>query len=123
FDSCIFAPQMRFSRSSVRWLAAVIVAAISCKGDSLEPSGGDVASVVITPPTATVAVGAGVTLSAEVLDGSGKTLTGIKGVWASADPESATVSNSGVVTGVATGVVHIAASAVGKSAIAEVTVN
>ena len=114
---------MRFSQSSARWLAAVIVAAISCKGDSLEPSGGDVASVVITPPTATVAVGANVTLAAEVLDGSGKTLTGIKVVWASADPAIGTVSNSGVVTGVAAGVVHVAASAVGKSAIAEVTVN
>jgi len=114
---------MRFSQSNVRWLAAVIVAAVSCKGDSLEPSGGDVASVVITPSTATVAVGANVTLVAEVLDGAGKTLPGIKVVWASADPSIATVSNSGVVTGVATGVVHIAASAVGKSAIAEVTVN
>jgi uncharacterized protein YjdB len=115
---------MRFSPSSVRWLAAVIVAAISCKGDSLEPSGGgDVASVVITPSTATVAVGANVTLTAEVLDAAGKTLTGIKVVWASADPSIATVSSSGVVTGVATGVVHIAASAVGKNAIAEVTVN
>jgi trimeric autotransporter adhesin len=115
---------MRFSQPGARWLAAAIVAAISCKGDSLEPSGGgDVASVEITPPTATVAVGANVTLAAEVLDGAGKTLTGIKVVWASADPAIATVSNSGVVTGVATGVVHIAASAVGKSAIAEVTVN
>ena len=114
---------MRFSQSSVRWLAAVIVAAISCKGDSLDPSGGDVASVVITPPTATVAVGANVTLVAEVLDGTGKTLTGVKVVWASADLAIATVSSSGVVTGVAAGVVHIAASAAGKSAIAEVTVN
>jgi len=79
--------------------------------------------VVITPSTATVAVGANVTLNAEVLDAAGKTLTGIKVVWASADPSIATVSSSGVVTGVATGVVHIAASAVGKNAIAEVTVN
>ncbi|HEY5413409.1 MAG TPA: Ig-like domain-containing protein [Gemmatimonadaceae bacterium] len=79
--------------------------------------------MVITPSTATVAVGANVTLTAEVLDAAGKTLTGIKVVWASADPSIATVSSSGVVTGVATGVVHIAASAVGKNAIAEVTVN
>jgi len=79
--------------------------------------------VVITPSTATVAVGANVTLTAEVLDAAGKTLTGIKVVWASADPSIATVSSSGVVTGVATGMVHIAASAVGKNAIAEVTVN
>ena len=115
---------MRCSQSSVRWLAAaVIVAATSCKNDSLEPDGGAVASVVITPPTATVAVGASTTLSAEVIDGSGKALTGVKVVWASADPAIATVSSSGVVTGVAVGLVHVAASAVGKSAIAEITVN
>ena len=50
-------------------------------------------------------------------------MTGIKVVWASADPSVATVSSSGVVTAVGVGVVHVAASAVGKSAIAEVTVN
>jgi uncharacterized protein YjdB len=116
---------MRFSQSSVRWLAAwavCVVAAVSCKGDSLEPDGGAVASVVITPPTATVAVGANVPLTAEVLDASGKALTGVKVAWATADAKIATVSSSGGVTGVAAGLVHIAASAVGKSAIAEITV-
>ena len=130
FDSCIFTQEMRFTQSSVRWLvgavwAASIVAATSCKNDSLEPDGGSVASVVITPPTATVAVGANVSLTAEALDASGKALPGVKIVWATADAKIATVSGSGgagAVTGVASGLVHIAASAVGKSAIAEITV-
>ena len=126
FDSCIFTQEMRFTQSSVRWLVAVcIVAATSCKNDSLEPGGGSVASVVINPPTATVSVGANVTLTAEALDASGKSLPGVKIVWATADSKIATVSGSGgsgAVTGVANGLVHIAASAVGKSAIAEITV-
>ena len=58
---------MRLGQSKKRWCAAVLVALISCKSDSLEP-GGAVTSVVIVPPTATVAVGASVALSAEALD-------------------------------------------------------
>ena len=122
---------MRVTQSKVRWLATnavcavcavCVVAATSCKNDSLEPDGGSVASVVITPPTATVSVGANVSLTAEALDASGKTLTGVKIVWATANSKIATVSGAGGVTGVAAGLVHIAASAVGKSAIAEITV-
>jgi uncharacterized protein YjdB len=106
-----------------RWLAAAIVAALSCKSDSLEPGGGAVASVVISPPRATVAVGASVQLTAEVLDGSGTALGEHRVVWASSDVTTATVSGDGVVTGVKVGSVQIAASAQGKSAVAEVTVN
>ena len=115
---------MPCSQLKAWWLAAVvIVAATSCKSDSLEPDGGAVASVVITPQTATVAVGASVPLTAEVLDGSGRPLTGRKIVWASGDIATATVSGSGVVTGVKVGTVQIAASAEGKSAVAQVSVN
>jgi uncharacterized protein YjdB len=115
---------MLCSQLKAWWLAAVvIVAATSCKSDSLDPDGGAVASVVITPQTATVAVGASVPLTAEVLDGSGRPLTGRKIVWASGDIATATVSGSGVVTGVKVGTVQIAASAEGKSAVAQVSVN
>ena len=114
---------MRFSKSKAWWLAALLFAGASCKSDSLDPDGGTVASVVITPQTATVAVGASVPLTAEVLDASGKALAGRKVVWATKDPTVATVSGTGVVTGVKVGGVQIAASTEGKSAIAEVTVN
>ena len=114
---------MRSIQLKAWWLGALVAAAMSCKGDSLEPDAGAVASVVIAPSKATVAVGATAPLTAEVLDASGKALAGRKIAWVSADRTVATVSNTGVVTGVATGVVHIAASAEGKSAIAEVTVN
>ena len=113
---------MTLGQSKKRWLVATLVALISCKSDSLEP-GGAVTSVVIAPPTATVAVGASVPLSAEALDASGKPVDGHRVVWASADRAIATVSSDGVVTGVAIGTVQVAASTEGKSAIAEITVN
>src|SRR5688572_7556983 len=113
---------MPFNLLKKRWLTTLVVAAIACKNDSLEP-GGEVASVVISPRTATVAVGSTLPLSAEALDGSGKALEGRRMAWASSDRTIATVSNDGVVTGVATGTVQIAASIEGKSAIAEIAVN
>jgi uncharacterized protein YjdB len=110
-------------KSKKRWLAAFIVLTVSCKSDSLEPDGGAVASVVISPSTATVAVGASVPLKAEVLDASGKALEGYRVVWATSDQATARISGDGTVTGVKVGTVQIAASAQGKSAVAEVTVN
>jgi trimeric autotransporter adhesin len=114
---------MTRAQSKRRWVVAVVAATLSCKSDSLDPVGGAVASVVIAPPTATVAVGASVPLSAEALDASGKALVGRRMVWASSNPSIATVSNDGTVTGVAIGSVQIAASTEGKSAVAQITVN
>jgi uncharacterized protein YjdB len=114
---------MRYRESKRWWLAVLVAAATSCKSDSLDPDRGAVASVVIAPPTATVAVGASVPLTAEALDAAGQKIDGLKLVWASGDTKIATVSSSGMVTGVAVGGVQIAATAQGKTAIAEVTVN
>lgn len=112
------------SRQMMRSAAlAFIAAAASCKNDSLDPDGGSVASVVITPSTATVAVGASFPLTAEVLDGAGAVIPGRKVVWVSSDAAIATVSSNGEVTGRAVGEVQIAASAEGKNAIAQITVN
>jgi uncharacterized protein YjdB len=113
---------MRSTQLKAWWLAALIPLATACKSDSLDPDGGAVASVVISPQAATVAVGASAPLSAEVLDASGHALPGRKVVWATSDARIATVSSDGAVTGVATGRVQIAASAEGKTAVAEVTV-
>ncbi|HUQ80387.1 MAG TPA: Ig-like domain-containing protein [Gemmatimonadaceae bacterium] len=110
-------------KSKRRWIVALTAATLSCKSDSLDPVGGAVASVVIAPTTATVAVGASAPLRAEALDAGGKALAGRRMVWASSNRAIATVSNDGVVTGVAIGTVQIAASTEGKSAVAAVTVN
>ncbi|HEX6048310.1 MAG TPA: Ig-like domain-containing protein [Gemmatimonadaceae bacterium] len=112
------------SRQLIRAAGVVLIAAAaSCKNDSLDPDGGSVASVVITPSTATVAVGATVPLTAEVLDAAGQVIPGRKVVWVSSDADIATVSSNGEVTGRAVGDVQIAASAEGKNAIAQITVN
>jgi uncharacterized protein YjdB len=102
--------------------AVAAVTGIGCGGDGLDPSGVAVATVEVAPPTATVVVGATVTLTASALDAAGHVLTGRRVVWASADSNFATVSRAGVVTGRYVGTVPIAASVEGKSAIAQIQV-
>jgi uncharacterized protein YjdB len=102
--------------------AAAAVAGIACGNDALEPSNGAVATVEVAPPTASVAIGATVSLTASALDASGAVLTGRKVVWAVADSNVATVSPTGVVTGRRVGMVPVAASVEGKSAVAQIQV-
>jgi uncharacterized protein YjdB len=82
----------------------------------------DVDRIVLTPSSANVQAGGTVTLSALVLDATGNAMRERKVVWASENASIATVSQSGVVTGIAAGVVQIAASSGGKSANATITV-
>jgi hypothetical protein len=82
-----------------------------------------VASVTVSPSTATVAVGAIQQLTATTLDASGNTLTGRVVTWATTDQTKATVTPTGVVTGVTTGTVTISATSEGKSGSSQVTVN
>jgi uncharacterized protein YjdB len=102
--------------------AAAAVAGIACGNDALEPSNGAVATVEVAPPTASVAIGATVSLTASALDASGAVLAGRKVVWAVADSNVATVSPTGVVTGRRVGMVPVAASVEGKSAVAQIQV-
>ncbi|HEX6252128.1 MAG TPA: Ig-like domain-containing protein [Gemmatimonadaceae bacterium] len=81
-----------------------------------------VASLAVTPPTSTITVGAELPLQVVVQDATGQTITGVSVVWSVRDPAIASVSSSGVVTGLATGATQVAASAGGKSAIAAITV-
>src|SRR5215207_537752 len=98
-------------------------AALSCTNDALDPNREAVASVVVLPNRVSVGVGASAPLTVEVRDEGGSLLAGRKVAWATKDPTVATVSDAGVVTGVKAGPVQIAATAEGKSAIADVTVN
>lgn len=111
--------------SRIRTLGALAVLAISlsCSNDTLDPNRAAVASVVVLPSSMSVGVGASAPLTAEVRDADGTLLTGRKVAWATKDPAIATVSGAGAVTGVSPGAVQIAATAEGKSAIADVTVN
>ena len=101
-------------------LACAIVL-LSCGGDSTGPGGGG-ASVTVNPATDSLALGASVTLVATVTDANGHTVSGASIFWSSENPATATVSSNGVVTGIAIGVVRIAASSNGKSDFAAITV-
>ncbi len=74
-----------------------------------------VSGVTVTPATATVKKDETTTLSASVTMSDGSAYSGSV-VWTSSDTSIATVSNNGVVTGVAKGTVTITATAGGKEA-------
>ena len=82
-----------------------------------------VASVTVAPATATVQVGQTVPLAATTKDANGNVLTGRAVTWTSGAPSVATVSGTGVVTGVAAGgPVTITATSEGQSGTAAITV-
>lgn len=83
---------------------------------------GPVATVIIAPANPTVQAGGTVSLSASAKDMAGNVVTGRPVVWSTSDPARATVSGTGVVTGVSAGMVTITASVDGKNATTAVAV-
>jgi hypothetical protein len=81
-----------------------------------------VASVTLAFATVRVGKGDAVPLSATPRDSAGAPLTGRAVVWSTSSAATATVSDSGVVTGRALGTATITATSEGRSASAEVTV-
>src|SRR5438874_1587686 len=81
-----------------------------------------VASVDVTPPTATVQAGQTVQLTATLKDASGNTLSGRTVTWSSNNTSVATVSSSGLVSGVTPGSATITATSEGKTGTAGITV-
>lgn len=81
-----------------------------------------VSAVAVSPDRATLVVGATVQLEARLTDASGNVLTGRSIAWSTSDARVATVSSSGVVTGVSPGAAAITAASEGKSGSAAVTV-
>src|SRR3989441_567611 len=82
-----------------------------------------VASVSLSPGSATVVTGNTVQLTATPQDANGAPLSGRVVTWASSNPAAATVSASGLVTGVAVGAATITATSEGKSATTAITVS
>jgi hypothetical protein len=81
-----------------------------------------VASVEVTPATASVPVGGTVQLTATAKDAAGEPLTGRTFTWTTSAPGVATVSGTGLVSGGAQGTATITATSEGKSGTAGVTV-
>jgi hypothetical protein len=79
-------------------------------------------TISVTPSTASVVTTKTVNLVASVVDTNGKQVTSPSVTWSSDKPSIATVSQAGVVTGVAAGTAKITASSGGVSASATITV-
>lgn len=109
--------------TGVRWSFAFscAAAALAACSSSTAPNGA-VGSVKVSPATDSVAVGNTITLQATVMSPGGQVLPGQHVFWNTGNASVATVTDAGVVTGVAPGTVQIAASAGGSSGIANITV-
>src|SRR3989441_652755 len=81
-----------------------------------------VATVAVTPASATIQVGQTQQLAATLKDASGNTLSGRAVSWSSATPSVASVSGSGLVTGLAAGSAVITATSEGQSGTAAIAV-
>ena len=101
--------QPRLALVSLCTLASVL----ACGGDSSGPPA--VASVDVTAPTSSVGVGGTLQLTATAHDAKGNAVTGRPVTWTSATQTVATVSTTGLVTGVATGSTSITATVDGKT--------
>lgn len=102
-------------------LVGLVVGVGACGDDDDDQSPCTTATVTVTPGTATIEIGATQQLTGAALDASGNacgTLT-----WSSGDDLIATVSTSGLVTGVSAGEVDITASAGGQTGVSTITVN
>jgi uncharacterized protein YjdB len=81
-----------------------------------------VGSVTVTPSPMTVAAGSAKPLTATVADVNSQPLPGRTVAWATSNAAVATVSTTGVVTGVSAGIARISASSGGKTGESNVTV-
>ena len=104
-------------------IVVTLVGAVLGACSSTVENGSAIESISLTPSTATVPVGMTLSLGANLRDSDGNALTGVHVSWASEDPTIASVSQTGVVTGVRVGSVLVAASARGKDAFARLTIS
>ncbi|HEU4628783.1 MAG TPA: DNA/RNA non-specific endonuclease [Gemmatimonadaceae bacterium] len=75
-----------------------------------------VASVVVSPSTTTITVGATQPFTADAFDAADAPIPGAAVVWTSLEPDVATIGNDGVATGVAPGDARIVATAASGAA-------
>lgn len=106
-----------------RFICITALASVAAACDaSTAPDLPVVASVEVSPAAAVVPVGGQQEMSAVPRDADGNPIAGVSVFWASENPDLASVSSTGVVTGLAPGGVRIAASAGGRSGTADMTI-
>jgi len=113
-----------FATRGVAAVGLAVTVACSDKSTAPEPPPrASVASVALTPSTATVIVGDTVRIVAVLKSAAGVVLTDRSLQWTSSEPATATVSSAGLVTGVVVGgPVSISVASEGITATAQVTV-
>ena len=118
---------MRVSRCHLVDAAALIgvaVVAAACgsnNADKVSPSA--IASVVVTPPTASVNVGTTMTVTAQVKNTQGGVIANQPVIFSSSDATKATVTSTGVVYAFGPGTVSITAAVGTHSGTSQVTIN
>ena len=103
---------------------AIITATVEGKSGvgAITVSPAPVASVAVSPTSATLIVGQTVQLEAQPRDASGRRLDGRTVTWSTNRPDVATVTSTGIVAAVSPGTATITASSEGRSATATVVV-
>jgi len=107
-----------------RWAnVAVVLVAAACGQDSPAPLGpAPVASVTVAPASYSLRVGETVALLATTTDGAGNVLTDRVVTWTSSNPSVATVSATGLATGVQTDPAAATISATSESVTGSATI-
>ena len=113
---------MSKSGRTLKALVLVMLSSWSCSSTApdLAP---EVAAIVVSPASSTLAVDGQLPLQAQVRDASGAIVTDAAITWTVEDPAIVSVSTAGVVKALAVGTSQVAANALGKFGIAIVTVS
>jgi len=113
---------MSKSGRTLKALVLVALSSWSCSSTAPEPTP-EVAAIVVSPASSTLAVDGQLPLQAQVRDASGAIVTNAAITWTVQDPAIVSVSAAGVVKALAVGTSQVAANALGKFGIAVVTVS
>ena len=114
---------VRRNAAGILALFLVLIAPTSCRESALDPgmSAEPVASVAVSPASATLQVGSSTTLTAIPKDAGGSVLSGRSVAWTS-DNAAASVNGTGRVTGESPGGATITATSEGQSGTSAITV-
>ena len=105
---------MSKSGRTLKSMVLVALSSWSCSSTAPEAAP-EVAAIVVSPASSTLAVDGQLPLQAQVRDGSGAIVTDAPITWTVEDPAVVSVSTAGVVKALAVGTSQVAANALGKS--------
>jgi len=115
--------ESRWKSSARQYIAAAAALALAaCSSTTTSDSPVAVASLDVNPSTVSVVVGQSATISAVPKSASGNSMTARPVQWSSSAPSVASVSGSGLVTGLAAGTATLTATSGGASKQVSVTV-